>query len=47
MYGKTAVVSGTLPFTGAFLNVSWVVLAGVTALMIGLTLVRLIPRREA
>lgn len=46
MYGKAAVLSGTLPFTGAFLGLSWVVLAAVTALMVGLALVRLVPRRE-
>ena len=47
MYGKAAtVVGGTLPFTGVFLNLSWVVLAAVTAMMAGLALLRLAPRRE-
>jgi hypothetical protein len=46
MYGRH-VATASLPFTGAFLGVSWAILAAATLIGVGVALLRLIPREEA
>ena len=46
MYGRH-VTTATLPFTGAFLGVSWTILGAATLIAVGVALLRLIPRAEA
>jgi hypothetical protein len=46
MYGK-GVAATTLPFTGAFLDVSWMILAAAMLIAVGVAVLRLVPRSEA
>lgn len=46
MYTK-GVTASTLPFTGVFLDVSWMILAGAMLIAVGVALLRLVPRSEA
>jgi hypothetical protein len=45
MYGRQ-IATATLPFTGAFLGVSWMILGAATLLAVGVAILRLIPREE-
>jgi hypothetical protein len=45
MYGRH-VATATLPFTGAFIGVSWMILAAATLVAVGVAILRLIPREE-
>ena len=47
MYGKASLAApaGALPFTG--LEMAWVVIAAVTLIFVGLSLLRFVPREEA
>jgi hypothetical protein len=45
MYGRQ-ITTASLPFTGAFLGISWTILAAATLIGVGLALLRLIPREE-
>ena len=48
MYGSGTTTGLTaLPATGLMLGSTWIFLAGLTVLLIGLALMRMVPRKES
>jgi len=47
MYGTAGAAGAALPLTGLLVDLSWLIVGGVTLIAVGFALYRLAPRKEA